>query len=135
MFEKTRVILCVDDEAEPLALRKLVLQSGGFTVLTANTAEQALKLFLSRDISLVLTDHLLTGLDSGAAMTAEMKRLKPRVPIAIYSGGTEVLDVGDANLFMSKLMPVEELFARIEDLISGKVHVAANLQGTAKKAA
>jgi hypothetical protein len=46
-----------------------------------------------------------------------------------------VLDVGEANLFMSKLMPVEELFARIEDLISGKVHVAANLQGTAKKAA
>jgi two-component system, NtrC family, response regulator GlrR len=110
----------VDDEADPLALRKMVLQSRGFAVLTAATAEQALKLFASRDISLVLTDHLLTGLDSGAAMTAEMKRRKPNVPIAIYSGGTEVLDLGEADLFMSKLMPVDELFAQVEALISGK---------------
>jgi DNA-binding response OmpR family regulator len=111
------IILCVDDEAEPLALRKLVLQSRGYTVLTASTAEQALKMFASRDISLVLTDHLLTD-HSAVAMTTEMKRRKPSVPIAIFSGGPEVLNLGEADVFMSKLMPVEELFAQIEALIS-----------------
>jgi DNA-binding NtrC family response regulator len=111
----------VDDEAEPLALRKLVLQSRGYTVLTANTAEYALALFSSRDISLVLTDHLLTGSSSGAALAAAMKRLKPNVPIAIYSGVGEVPEnMGQADLFLSKLMPVEELFAQIERLISVK---------------
>jgi two-component system, OmpR family, response regulator CpxR len=125
----------VDDEAGPLALRRLVLQSRGYTVLTASTAEQALELFTSRDIRLVLTDHLLTGLASGAAMTAEMKRRKPSVPIAIYSGGTDVLDVGKADLFLSKLMPVAELFAQIEALISRKAHAIKNTLGTEKKAA
>ena len=134
MSAETTVILCVDDEAEFLALRKLVLQSRGYTVLTANTAEQALKLFASRDISLVLTDHLLTGLASGTALATEMKRRKPSVPIAIYSGVTEAPeDIGKADLFMSKLMPVEELFAHIEELISGHVHGTANIHGPTDK--
>jgi hypothetical protein len=92
-------------------------------------------LFVSRVIRLVLTDHLVTGLDSGADMTAEMKRRKPSVPIAIYSGGAGVPDLGEADLFMSKLIPVEELFAQIEALISGKAHATENILGWAQKSA
>ena len=55
------VILCVDDEENPLMLRKLVLQKAGFEVITANSAKQALKLLGSRKVDLVLSDQLIPG--------------------------------------------------------------------------
>ena len=55
------VILCVDDEENPLMLRKLVLQKAGFEVITANSAKQALKRLGSRKVDLVLSDQLIPG--------------------------------------------------------------------------
>ena len=41
----TAVILLIDDEVTPLSCRTLVLQSEGYSVLTASSAEEALKIF------------------------------------------------------------------------------------------
>src|SRR5262249_6137646 len=40
-----KTVLCVDDEAIGLRVRKIMLESHGFTVLTANNGQQALALF------------------------------------------------------------------------------------------
>ena len=114
-------VLCVDDEVEALNLRKAMLESHGYRVLTATSAEEALKVFDSTEVDVVLTDHLLKG-QTGTALAAEMRRRKPHVPIAIYSGVAQVPDDMDkADVFITKLVTPEELLAYLEATITAKM--------------
>jgi DNA-binding NtrC family response regulator len=93
-------ILCVDDEASGLKLRQLILERKGYLVSTAATVSEALALFKSTGIALVVTDHLLDR-ETGAAMAKEMKRLKPTVPIIVLSGTTETLGAWNLSTLSS----------------------------------
>ena len=128
------IVLCVDDEVEALNLRKAMLESHGYRVLTATNAEEALKLFDCEGVDVVLTDHLLKG-QTGTALAAEMKRRKPNVPIAIYSGVAQVPDdMYKADVFITKLVTPEELLAYLEATITAKAkgstsHIITKGQG------
>ena len=124
------IVLCVDDEVEALDLRKAMLESHGYKVLTATNAEEALKIFDSTEVDVVLTDHLLTKGQTGTALAAEMRRRKPNVPIAIYSGVAQVPDDMDkADVFITKLVTPEELFAYLEATITAKPSRHAQMSG------
>jgi CheY-like chemotaxis protein len=126
--KRKRVILCVDDEELALTVRKLMLEQRGYMVLAATTAEQALELFSSHHVDLVLADHLLSNSTFGTALASEMRGRKAGIPIAIYSGVTDVpADLDEQDFFISKLDSPEELFAEIEKILS--------LPNGAKKAA
>jgi DNA-binding response OmpR family regulator len=84
-----RLVLIVDDEPLPLKVRELVLRGQGYHVWTATNAEEALRLFKSNFIDLVITDHLLPG-RTGVDMAAEMKRLNPFVRIMLLTGWPEL---------------------------------------------
>jgi signal transduction histidine kinase len=111
-------ILCVDDEASGLQLRQLILERKGYLVSTAATVSEALALFKSTGIALVVTDHLLDR-ETGAAMAKEMKRLKPTVPIIVLSGTTETLEgMESIDAFISKAEGPESLLAKVTQLIA-----------------
>ena len=115
------IVLCVDDEIEALHLRKAMLESHGYKVLTATNAEEALKVFESTEVDVVLTDHLLKG-QTGTALAAEMRKRKLDVPIVIYSGVAQVPDDMDkADVFLTKLVTPEELLAYLEVTITTKI--------------
>lgn len=78
-------ILCVDDEGMELSLRKMVLESAGYAVFTAPNAVQGMKTFNAHPIQLVITNHFESA--SGIAFVAQLRKLKPRLPIIILSGG------------------------------------------------
>ncbi len=79
MPQDKTVILCVDDEENPLTLRKLVLENAGYDVVTASSAVQALGVVSSRRIDLVLSDYLMPG-SSGGSWPAKSKRAGPAFP-------------------------------------------------------
>lgn len=111
------VILCIDDGVIALQARTLVLQHSGYHILTALSAKEGMALFRRRHVDLVLTDHFLDDCP-GTALAAEMKRLKPDVPVAILSGATELPEgVEQADLFISKLEPTSVVLERIGELL------------------
>ena len=113
------VILCVDDEENPLILRKLVLEKAGYRVLTATSAVQALAVVASRRIDLVLSDYMMPG-TSGAELARQIKELWPRLPIILHSGVNEIpADAGCADLFLSKVEGPATLCERIAAALSG----------------
>jgi CheY-like chemotaxis protein len=117
-LSKTRIILCVDDEAAALALRCLVLSSAGYKVLTAADGPAALELFRCIQFDLVITDYRLTGL-TGTQVAAEMKRLKPAIPIVLFSGLVEAPPGSEhADLVITKGMPAVEFLREVDKLIS-----------------
>jgi CheY-like chemotaxis protein len=97
------VVLCVDDEQNPLFLRKLVLEKAGYEVVTANSGPQALRLLQSQPIDLVLSDLLMPGM-LGTELARQIKSLHPKLPVVIVSGVNEIPpDAAFADLFISKL--------------------------------
>ena len=111
------LILAVDDEKSGLYFRKLILEHAGYSVLSATTVEEAMQLFRTQPIELVVTDHML-GRKSGADMSCDMKQLKPDVPIVLLSGTRsfpEQLRYADA--FLSKTEGPEEMLAVVQKLL------------------
>jgi CheY-like chemotaxis protein len=97
------LILCVDDEENQLAVRKLVLEQAGYSVLAAGSGQQALDLLASHPIDLVLSDHLMPGL-TGTELARQIKAQDPDLPVILISAVNEIpADAAYADLFMSKL--------------------------------
>jgi len=97
------VILCVDDEENPLILRKLVLQKAGYDVVTANSGRKALEVLQSQPIDLVLSDLLMPGM-TGTELARRIKDLHPKLPVVLVSGLNEIPpEASCADLFISKV--------------------------------
>jgi PAS domain S-box-containing protein len=112
------LILAVDDESSGLYFRKLILEHAGHTVLSSTGVGEALTLFRSNPVDLVVTDHLL-GRQTGNDMAAEMKRTKPDVPIILLSGTSSVPEpLLHADSFLSKSEGPEQLLEIVQKLLS-----------------
>lgn len=120
MVETKAVILCVDDEPNSLILRKLVLEKAGYRVLSANSAAQALEIFSTEKIDLVLSDQLMPG-RTGTELARDIKSQSPRIPVLVISGVNEVpFDADAADLFMSKVEGPTAMCEKVSSLLKEK---------------
>ena len=113
-----KTVLCVDDEAIGLRVRKILLEGHGFKVLTASSGLQGLSVFDDNEIDLVVLDYYMPGMNGGD-VAAEMRRRRPAVPIiflsAYFSLPPAALDL--ANAFITKGDPPDVLIHKIEQLM------------------
>jgi len=120
-------IFCVEDEPCQLLLRKLLFESEGYTVTTAESGQEALTLFQAQAVDLVILDYWLQGdvkrkrpVLNGVAVAREMKQLKPNIPIIIFSAyqsfPAEVIGIADAWLRKVETEP-KELLHQVETLL------------------
>jgi CheY-like chemotaxis protein len=116
-LRKTRkpLILCVEDDEAQRQLRADILEADGYSVVTVAGAADALRVFRTRPVCLVLADHMLKG-SSGASLAQQLKKLKPDVPIVLHSGNSpESLRHIDA--FVHKGEPVTTFLAFLRNLV------------------
>lgn len=97
----------------------MVLESAGYSILAAEDAKTAMQIFTSMDVDIVLTDYFLHG-TTGVELAAEMKRLKPKIPIVILSGAVEIPEgvLLHADLFLSKTENPITVLQKISELLS-----------------
>src|SRR4029077_20580430 len=101
-----RTILCVDDNEQSLSIRKVLLETRGYRVVSCHNGEDALARFKRGDIDLVLTDLIMPGLDGGK-LIEEIKAFSPRPPAILHSGTVRIYDrEPQANVFRPKGMHV-----------------------------
>jgi|SRR3954470_9297063 DNA-binding NtrC family response regulator len=81
---RSKTVLIVDDNDIILKTLTAIFEAAGFSVLSAPNARSAFGLFRDEAVDLVLLDFALP--DDGEWAGPEMKRLKPDVPIAVFSG-------------------------------------------------
>ena len=113
-------ILCVDDEENQLLLRKLMLERAGYRVLIADSPSQALEIFGSQPIDLVIVDHYMPGM-TGLALARTMLQQR-KVPVMVLSAYPELPgeSIGVANLWLTKGAASEELLVKLADLLSDR---------------
>ena len=111
------VILCVDDEQNALMLRKMVLERAGYSVMTASSAAEALRLISTTPVDLLLSDQLMPGA-TGTELAREAKSVHPKLPVVIISGVNEMPpDADSADLFISKVEGPVAMCEKISSLL------------------
>jgi CheY-like chemotaxis protein len=109
------LILCVDDDEAQLQVRKQILENDGFSVLNASTAAEAIQILRQTPVCLVLSDHMLRG-TSGMQLAEKMKKVKPDVPVVLYSGRLPET-LRHVDCFINKSEPVPRFLTIIRDLV------------------
>ncbi|MFZ0691372.1 MAG: response regulator [Acidobacteriaceae bacterium] len=111
-------ILCIDDEALGLEIRKAVLERSGYRVLTAVDGATGLSLFRGNAIDGVVLDYYMPEMDGGAVAEA-MRRERPEIPIMLLSAyinlPTEVVALVDVTLLKGE--GPEELLEKLRSMI------------------
>jgi CheY-like chemotaxis protein len=103
MPSKPSTILCIDDEEPGLKIRKILLETAGYRVLTALSGRDGIKIFESEEVDGVILDYWMSGMN-GVATAREIKALKSSVPIIILSAYGTLLDetLGVADVWIRK---------------------------------
>jgi len=121
LADRKSVILCVDDEPNPLTLRKLVLERFGYAVLTATSAEEAMKLLAVNHVDLVISDYLMPGV-VGTELARSVKAAYPGIPFILLSGVNDIPDDAScADLFISKVEGPAMMCTKIAAILSGEL--------------
>jgi CheY-like chemotaxis protein len=82
--EREGTVLCIDDDPQLLFIHRMVLESRGYAVLTAASAQAGLELFASCATDVVLLDYGMPEMNGGE-VAAVMKAMKPEIPVVMLS--------------------------------------------------
>lgn len=118
-------LLLVEDEAAVRQLVFRVLTGRGYTVLAADSGDEALRLLESRaePIVLLLTDVVLPGM-SGRDLADRLRGRLPGLKVLYMSGYTQNAIVHDGRLdagvgFLEKPFTPEDLVRRVREVLGG----------------
>jgi CheY-like chemotaxis protein len=117
-------ILCVDDNEQLLSVRKFLLETRGYRVLTATTSHEALEMLGSTmpgSLDLLLSDLIMPQMD-GNELVRRAKQLHPGLPAMIVSGTVHSFDRAcAADVFLPKgACSPSEMLERIRILVARK---------------
>ena len=116
---KGHVVLCVDDEAVGLKVRRILLERAGYEVLTASDGPSGLDVFRANDVDAVVLDYSMPGM-SGGDVARAMRRLKPDVPILLLSAYVGLHDEvrSIVDIYMTKGEGAPALLERLSNLLT-----------------
>jgi two-component system, cell cycle sensor histidine kinase and response regulator CckA len=120
----TRTILLVEDEEAVRDVTRHVLESAGYLVLEASSAEHALAAFRSFGgaINLLLTDVIMPGM-SGTELAARLEAVHPgfiTIFMSGYSGRSSLPQPrpGAPSFYIQKPFSVSMLLSRVAEALS-----------------
>jgi DNA-binding response OmpR family regulator len=111
----TRRVLVVDDEEAVRTVVRLILGRAGYAVLSAATADEALRLAEAGPVDLVLMDLCLHGGD-GKALAARLTDARPGLRV-LYLSGEDCRDGIDQGAFLSKPFGMAALLHKVQELL------------------
>jgi CheY-like chemotaxis protein len=127
---QAKTVLVVDDEPEIRKLVTAMLSRNGYRVLTADTGENAVRLYRNNpEIDLLLTDVVAPGM-SGPMIADQIAALNPGIKVLFMSGydGTQVVQryvVERGYSLLSKPFTMEQLEERVRSVLGGTKTSAA----------
>jgi two-component system response regulator HydG len=128
--KKDHRILVVDDEASQRELLQVVLSEDGFTVETASSGEEAVKLVEEKFFNLVIMDMKMGGM-GGLEALRSIKEISPAIQVLIVTAyasintAVEAMRLGALN-YLTKPVDLEELKVQVEKTLQLSELMAEN---------
>jgi signal transduction histidine kinase len=120
----SETLLVVEDEEALRSLACRVLSELGYTVLTAATADEAIKILAKRKgpIDLLLTDVVLPGSMQGNDLAAKLLAARPDLPVLFMSGYTRDAtlhgrDLDEGANFLEKPFSPNTLAVKLREML------------------
>ncbi|QWT41659.1 two-component system response regulator GlrR [Dickeya dadantii] len=118
---KPASLLLVDDDPSLLKLLGMRLTSEGFTVTTATSGQDALRLLQREKIDLVISDLRMDEMD-GLALFAEIQKNQPGMPVIILTAHGSIPEAVAATQqgvfsFLTKPVDRDALYKAIDDAL------------------
>lgn len=122
----SETILLIDDEEMILELNKELFEKIGYTVLTASSGIEALKLYKEKksEIDLVIMDMIMPQMH-GIELYENIKTVNPDVKVLLSSGyslngqAQQIIDRG-CNGFIQKPFRIAEISKKVRELIQSQ---------------
>ena len=111
-------LLCIHRDPSQLSL----LQEHGYELVTATNGSDGLRLFMSQPVDAIVLDYQL-GLLDGAVVAAEIKKVKPQVPIVMLAEDVELPHdaLKSVDALVTKSDGPHLLLASVRSVLDGKV--------------
>jgi DNA-binding NtrC family response regulator len=109
------LLLCIEDEPRQLTVRKAVLEQDGYNVIGVSTSEDALRTLREAPVCTVIADHMLQG-TKGIDLAKQMKKIKPDVPIILFSGSLPQ-SLNGVDVFVNKGEPTPRFLRIVRDVV------------------
>jgi two-component system response regulator GlrR len=114
------VVLCVAAEQVSLSVRGLVLQSEGYSVISASTPEDALRLSAQRQPDVIICEHPL-GKGNGVEVAKRLKEVNPDTPILLITDPMDSIPQTLAvDAYMTKIDGPQALLRSVAALLDSK---------------
>jgi excisionase family DNA binding protein len=115
------LVLVVDDDARLREFMRVSLESEGYSVREAESAEQALAALEDQAPALVLLDVVMPGID-GWQLLQQIQEQHGSLPVIMFSGKVDERSAGEAaergaHGFVGKPFDPQELLARTKQLV------------------
>ena len=113
-------ILCIDDHAGHLAIRRLLLESKGYTVLTANDGPTGIALAQANAIDAVVLDYSMPTMD-GEQVACILRQEHPALKIILLTGFNDIPErlLWLVDAYVRKGDSASLLLSAIEEAING----------------
>ena len=121
MSKKT--ILCIDDDAAGLTLRKMMLESEGYEVFTAPSGADGLAILKSHKIDAIVLDYQMPAMN-GAEVARMVRDIGQDVPIVLLSGYVEEVPTTALHLvdaFVTKGGSPGQLLQVVKSSLGGRM--------------
>ena len=125
-IRRHKTLLCIDDEANALAGWCLYLQGAGYVVMGAATSAEGLQVFATTHIDAVILDYSMPDLN-GDGVAATMKKIKPEVPIVMFTGFSDLGSEAraDVDVFVTKGCHPSALLKTVDEVLGITNDIAA----------
>lgn len=119
---KAANLLLVDDDPSLLKLLGMRLTSEGFSVMTAESGQEALRLLTKEQFDLVISDLRMDEMD-GMALFSEIQRYQPGMPVIILTAHGSIPDAVAATQqgvfsFLTKPVDRDALYKAIDEALA-----------------
>lgn len=118
--QRRKIILCIDDNRQGLAIRKLFLEALGYEVLLAHRAADGLDLLSHHVVAAVIVDLHMPDME-GDELASAIRRSFPGLPIVMLSGCIADMPpncCGVVDRFVRKGEPANRLIDTLRELTS-----------------
>lgn len=110
-------LLCIDDEPNVLAVRKMLLESVGYRVLLAESGPLGLETLQREHVQTVIVDYKMPQM-TGSEVAARIRQTHPGMPIIMLSAFVDLTpeQLKDVDAYVTKGESPDVLLRTIESV-------------------